>query len=62
MQMMMSKCSTGFNIGLCLGLNLGPLGYAKCSVELGDSPATITTTAAIACARVFAGAVTVGHV
>ena len=38
MQMMMSKCSTGFDIGVCLGLHLGPHGCARCPVELGAGP------------------------
>jgi hypothetical protein len=28
----------GFGIGVCLGLNLGPHGCARCPVELGDDP------------------------
>ena len=35
---MISTRSTGFDIGVCLGLKLGPLGYARCPVELGAGP------------------------
>ena len=35
---MISTRSTGFDIGVCLGLHLGPLGYARCPVELGAGP------------------------
>ena len=31
----MAPGSTGFDIGVCLDLNLGALGYAKCPDELG---------------------------
>ena len=35
---MISTRSTGFDIGVCLGLNLGPHGCARCPVELGAGP------------------------
>ena len=41
---MISTRSIGFDIGVCLGLILGPLGYATCPVELGAGP-SLTLTA-----------------
>jgi hypothetical protein len=38
MPVMISTRSMGFDIGVCLGLHLGPHGYAKCPVELGAGP------------------------
>ncbi len=38
---MISTRSTGFDIGVCLGLNLGPHGCARCPVELGAGPGQI---------------------
>jgi len=35
---MISTRSTCFDIGVCIGLSLGPLGYATCPVELGAGP------------------------
>jgi len=35
---MISTRSMGFDIGVRLGLRLGPLGYAECPVELGANP------------------------
>ena len=38
---MISTRSTGFDIGVCLGLKLGPLGYAKCPGKLGAGSTVI---------------------
>jgi hypothetical protein len=35
---MISTRSMGFDIGVRLGLRLGPPGYADCPVELGAAP------------------------
>lgn len=35
---MISTHSMGFDMSVCLGVNLGPPGYAACPVELGAVP------------------------